>query len=118
MVTSFNNASYTIEHFQTRFTSFLPRIETHARIYFREIKCAIQRADCIAEVVAIAWKWFCRLMRRGKDATQFVSALASLAARAVKSGRRACGGDRTNDVLSPLAQRRHGFSVQSLPTTS
>jgi hypothetical protein len=94
----------------------MPRIESQARVYFRGIKCSVKKADCIAEVVAIAWKWFCRLMKRGKDATQFVGALAALAARAVWSGRRACGKERANDVLSPVAQRRHGFVVLSLPS--
>ncbi len=99
---------------QTRFVAFLPRIERRARIAFRGVQCATRRADCIAETVAIAWKWFCRLMRRGKDATKFIGALAVLAVRAVRSGRRASGQIRSNDVLNPVAQCRHGFVVHSL----
>jgi hypothetical protein len=100
---------------QTRFLEIMPRIENHARIYFREVRCAIRKADCIAEAVAIAWKWFCRIAKKGKDATQFVGALARLAARAVRAGRRVGAGERANDVMSPVAQRRHGFVVTSLP---
>src|SRR5262249_56372109 len=44
-----------------------------------------------------------------------VSALDSCAARAVNSGRRVCGHERAKDVLSPVAQRRHGFAVEALP---
>ena len=53
---------------QARFLGILPRIKTHARIYFRNVKCACKKADFIAEVIALAWKWFVRLAGRGKDA--------------------------------------------------
>ncbi len=102
---------------QSRFLSVLPRIEDQARFYFRSVNCAVRRADCIAETIAVSWKWFCRLAHRGKDATQFAAALAHLAARAVRAGRRLGAGERVNDVMSPLAQRRYGFVVQSLPPT-
>ena len=88
------------------------------RHIFRGIRCAVQREDCIGETVALAWQWFVRLMRRGKDATQFVSALASLAAKSVYAGRRLAGATRSNDVLSAVAQRRHGFTVASLPPSA
>jgi hypothetical protein len=57
-------------------------------------------------------------LQNGKDATEFVSALAGYATRAVRSGRRLCGQLRANDVLSELAQRRHGFMVQPLPCST
>jgi DNA-directed RNA polymerase specialized sigma24 family protein len=99
---------------QARFLALVPRIERHARIYFRDVRCAARKADCIAETLALAWRWFLRLVQRGKDVTQFVSTFASLAARAVRSGRRVCGQENGKDVLSPLAQRRGGFEVESL----
>src|SRR5262249_7346831 len=55
---------------------------------------------------------------RGKDATRFPSALADFAARAVRAGRRLCGRERSRDVLSPTAQRRHHFAVEHLPDFS
>jgi DNA-directed RNA polymerase specialized sigma24 family protein len=106
------------EQLHARFLALLPRIELHARIYFGHVKCPQRKEDCVQEAVAIAWKWFVRLAERGKDATAFVSALATLAARAVRSGRRVCGQERAKDVLSPLAQRRHGFVVEKLPDYS
>jgi hypothetical protein len=100
-----------------RFLVLLPRIELHARIYFRFLK-SDHKEEAVAETVALAWHWYLRLTERGKDATQFVSALASYAARAVLSGRRLCGQLPARDVLSEVAQRRHGFSVQALPQST
>jgi hypothetical protein len=100
------------------FLSILPRIETHALIVFRHLKCPHRLADCVQETVSLAWKWFVRLAAKGKDARQFPSALATYAAKAVKSGRRVCGQEKGKDVLSPLAQQRRGFAVASLPRRS
>ncbi len=98
-----------------RFLALLPRIEQHGRIYFRNLRCPHRKEEALQEMRALAWRWFQRLVRRGKDPAQFPSALASFAARAVRSGRRLCGQERLRDVLSPLAQRRHGFTVDKLP---
>lgn len=98
-----------------RFLELMPRIETHARIVFRDVRCADSREDKIAETLALGWRWFVRLTRRGKDVGRFVSTFAALAARAVKSGRRLCGQEKAKEVLSPLAQRKHSFAVRSLP---
>jgi hypothetical protein len=100
-----------------RFLVLLPRIELHARVYFRFMK-PDRKEEAVAETVALAWHWFLRLTARGKDVTQFVSALASYAARAVLSGRRLCGQLPARDVLSEAAQRRHAFTVQALPQST
>jgi hypothetical protein len=106
--------SPTVVQLQNRFLAVLPRIETHARIYFRHLKCPHQREEAVAECLALAWAWFIRLVRRGKNPEDFISVLADFAARAVSSGRRLCGQERANEVLSLIAQRRHGFTVQQL----
>jgi hypothetical protein len=118
MSTSTAVLTLSLDQLRTRFMAIVPRIELHAHISFRDVTCAAQKADCIAETVALCWKWFQRLAEKGKDATEFVSALAGYAARAVRSGRRLCGQLRAKDVLSELAQRRHGFSVQPLPCST
>jgi hypothetical protein len=97
------------------FLAILPRIERHGRVYFRHVKNAGLKEEFIAEMVALAWKWTSRLAQQGKDVTLFPSAIASFAAKAVRSGRRLCGQEKGKDVLSPLAQRRHEFAVQSYP---
>jgi hypothetical protein len=105
-------------HLQASFLTMVPRIVTHGQVYFRFVKCPVQREDCIAEMVALSWKWHVRLAQRGKDARRFVSALASFAARAVHSGRRLAGSERPKDVLSGRAQREHAFEVEKLPDFS
>lgn len=103
---------------QHAFLAILPTIERHARARFRHVRCPHRREDCEAEAVALAWEWFVRLARRGKDATAFPGTLAVLAARAVRSGRRVCGQEPARDVMSPLARQRHAFAVTTLPEVS
>src|SRR5437763_727259 len=100
------------------FLDLLPKLQTHAAIYFRHVRCPDTRADCVAECEALAWKWYVRLHEQGKDVNQFLMAFIFLVARAVKSGRRACGMDPADDVMSPVAQRRHDFTVAALPTST
>jgi hypothetical protein len=108
----------TLEALRQSFQTILPRIEAHACIVFRHVKCPHRQADCVQETVGLAWQWFVRLAHRGKDARDFPSALATFAARAVRCGRRVCGQERAKDALSPMAQQRHSFTVTSLPLHS
>jgi hypothetical protein len=96
----------------------LPKIELHARISFNHVRCPATRADKVAECVALGWVWYVRLCARGKDVSQFSMAFVYLVARAVKSGRKLTGMEKANDVMSPLAQQRHGFTVERLPASS
>jgi hypothetical protein len=112
------NTSASINTLQAHFLSLLPRIELHARICFRHVRCPGQKEDAIAEVVAVAWKWFLRATAKGKDVSQFASVLASYAARHVRSGRKLAGQDRARDVLSSVAQQRQGFTVGKLAGVS
>ncbi len=100
------------------FLALLPRISLHAKVYFRNLKCPHQKDDALAEVIALAWKWYVRLKEQGKDAAGFPSVLAGFAARRVWGGRRLCGQEKSREVLSPLAQQRHGFTVAPLPSAS
>jgi hypothetical protein len=96
------------------FLAILPRLEAHARAAFSGVRCSHRRDDHVAEVVAIAWHWFVRLARRGKDASRFPMALADFAARAVHNGRRLAGAEAPKDVLSPSARRSHDIAVHRL----
>jgi hypothetical protein len=102
------------QELHARFLAVLPRIRAHAAVRFRGVRCPAGRDDAVAEVAAVCWAWFLRLSARGKDAASFASALASLAARHVRSGRGLCGRG-SNDALSPVAWRRRGFSARPLP---
>jgi hypothetical protein len=97
------------------FLLILPRIEVHAQISFRSVRCHHQRDDAISETVALCYHWFTRLRARGKKPELFPSVLAIYAVRAVKSGRRLCGQERAKDALSPVAKVRHGFRVEPFP---
>src|SRR5690606_14588437 len=88
--------------------------QAHGRVYFRHARCFHRKEELLAEMVALCWKWFLRLVRRGKDALQFVGALVDYAARAVSSGRRVCGHEKAKDALSPVARRRGGFTGSRL----
>jgi DNA-directed RNA polymerase specialized sigma24 family protein len=112
-------ASAALSHLQAAFTAkVMPAVEQHARIYFRHVKCSERKADLVAEALGLAWRWFRRLAERGKDGTTFPTVIATFAARAVNSGRRVCGQEKTKDVLSPRAQRQKGFAVEKLPDFS
>ena len=103
---------------EERFLKILPKIQLHGRIFFRHIKCRQSRDEAIAEMVALAWKWFVRLTNRGKDVSKFPVTFCRFAAFAVKSGRRLCGQEKPKDVLSPVAQKLKGFRVESLPVST
>jgi len=109
---------WSLAELRARFLAIRERIEMHARIYFRHIRCWFKKDDLIAETIALAWKWFRRLAAKGKDARQFASALASFAARAVKSGRRVAGQPKAKDAMNEQAQQRHGFYVGKIPDFS
>ena len=100
------------------FLALLPKILTHASISFRNVHCPAQKADQIAECVALAWKWFLRLHERGKDVNDFKMVFVFLVAKAVKSGRRLTRMEEAKDVLSERAQHRHGFKVEALPIST
>ena len=74
------------------FLALLPRIQRHAAISFRHVRCPTTKADKIAECVALAWQWFLRLHQRGKDINDFKMVFAFLVAKAVSAWRRRNGG--------------------------
>lgn len=104
-----------IQLLQLRFQAVLPRIETHLRIAFRGVRCPHHRDDLLQEATAVSWKWFRRAAERGKDPRRFVSRIATYAAAHIRSGRRFTRSLSSRDVLSPVAQRRHRFSVHPIP---
>ena len=111
-------AGVCIDVLHARFLRLLPKLETHARIAFRGVRCPVQQEDRVQECVALGWKWFLRLSEQGKDVFAFPMAFAALLARAVRCGRKLCGQERSRDVHSPLAQQRHGFRVERLPAST
>lgn len=101
-----------------RFCQILPRVKRHAQILFRGLIDSNQREDAIAETIGLAWLWYARLVRRGKDPNRFISVLASFAVKHVRSGRKVCGQEKAKDVSSRRTQQRHGFRVERFPDKS
>jgi hypothetical protein len=101
-----------------RFLDLLPKIQQHAGRYFGHIKCPAKKADKVADCVALGWKWLLRITAKGKDISQFQMVFVYLVARAVKCGRKVTGMEKVKDALSARAQQRHGFFVESLPTST
>jgi hypothetical protein len=97
------------------FLAHLPRFLAHARFSFRRVGCPEARADRVAETLALAWKHFAALAERGRRPELFVTTLALRCSQAVRAGRRLAGCEGGMDVLSPVAQVRHGFGVVRLP---
>jgi hypothetical protein len=103
-----------IENLHAAFLEIHLRIELHAKISFRHLRCPGRKADAVQETLAVAWQWFLKAVEKGKDVNEFVSALASYAVRHVRSGRRLVCSEKAKDVLSALAQQRHHFKVEPL----
>jgi DNA-directed RNA polymerase specialized sigma24 family protein len=95
------------------FLTALPRFQAHAEFAFRHVRCEDARADLAAEAIALAWRAFARLARRGRNPQAFVTTLARRCTQAVRSGRRLAGSSAA-DVLSPVAAARHHFTVARL----
>jgi hypothetical protein len=100
------------------FLPLLTVVQRHASVVFRTLP-EVEREEAIAEAVAAAYVAYRRLRDRGIDpAREFPSMMATFAVRQVRDGRRVGGRRSSKDVLSPRAQRRHGFRVQSLPMST
>lgn len=96
------------------FAAALPRVRAVARFATRRVPCPDAREELEAEAVALAWRAYVALLRRGKDPATFVTTLARRAAQAVLNGRRVCGADKIRDALSPLARLRGRVRVDRL----
>jgi hypothetical protein len=107
-----------LAHLHDAFPSILPRIERHGNIYFRHIRCPQSKDDAIAEMIAITWRWFLRLIAKGIDPLAFPMMLATYAARQVNEGLVWCVRKRAKVVPSLCAQKQHNFTVESLPAST
>lgn len=112
------NHGPSLEQLQRQFLALLPRIESQAGNCFAYLRCPAERADKIAETVALAWKAYLRLIETGKDMSQFVATFTFFVARSVKCGRLLAGMIKSKDVLNPQAQKRFGFKVETLPQST
>lgn len=91
----------------------LPHVETHARIQLRHLKPEA-REEAVANAVAHAFVAVGQLAQRQQLARAFVSTVAQFAVCATRNGRKVGTRQAAKDVMSPIAQRRHGFRVKRL----
>jgi hypothetical protein len=96
------------------FERILPAIKRFASYAFRHFP-KWRRMELVADVVASAYTAFVRLVERGLQCLTYPSALAKYAVRRVRAGRRVGESQNVNDLLSPVAQRTKGFTVERLP---
>lgn len=97
---------------QNAFVQLLPTIQSVVRTSLRLIRCSDRKEDLLCEAVAISWKWYRRLVGRGRDPAEFIVTFARLAARAVLNGRRLAGQVRARDAYSRMSYRKGGFNPQ------
>ncbi|QDU21327.1 sigma factor [Urbifossiella limnaea] len=73
------------------FAAALPRVQAVARFATRRVPCPDAREELAAEAVALDWRCYVALHRRGKDPGAFVTTIARRSAQAALGGSRVCG---------------------------
>jgi DNA-binding NarL/FixJ family response regulator len=109
-----NLSSNTCPTWQAGFVALLPAIQRQARYRFRSLTVD-DRDEAIAETVAAACVAYRALHAQGRLHLAYPSTLASFAGRHTAEHRHVGGHATTRDVMSPAAQRRHGFDVVAIP---
>ena len=95
------------------FLAMVPIIHEYARGAFSRCNPEAQQ-DLIQEVIANALVAYVRLFQRGRISLAYPTVLARYGIAQVKDGRRVGNKLRIGEVLSPYAQQRKKFSVDSL----
>ncbi len=96
------------------FLRFVPAVQTHAAIQFRDLPDA-DREEAVAEATAAAFVNYDSARRRGKLHRLTPSTVAKYAVLHAKTGRHVGGPDEnTTDVMSRRAQAVRGFKCHSV----
>ena len=100
------------------FLALAPIVKRHAQITFRHLP-QTEREEAIAEAVASAFVSFVSLKNQDRNPVhEFPTVMATFAVLHVKNDRHVGSKASSRDVLSKMAQRRHGFRVESLPVST
>jgi hypothetical protein len=103
--------SQTSSGWQAGFLQLLHVVETHAKIQFRRLP-ADRREEAIQETIAAACMNYQLAVAQGKLNVLRPGMLADFAVRHVRTGRHVGGKqDAAQDVMSPVAHRRHGVQL-------
>ena len=103
----------TARRWQQNFLVVLPTVQEHAAVSFRHLRTEA-KAEATAEAVASACVSYAKLARQKKLARVYPSIIATFAVKAVNGFRHVGGHQSCRDVMSPLTQKRRGFTVGSL----
>ena len=95
------------------FMALLPAIRRHVRFAFRRLE-GERREEAVQEALVNALVAYVRLHELGKTELAYASSLARYAVRQVCGGRQVACPLNSNEVLSPYAQRKQGFTVSRL----
>ena len=100
---------------QQRYLIMLPKIERLAHRAFR--RCSVDlREELVSEVIADTYRWYRRLVERGRECDAHASVLAAYAVKRVGSGVRVGSSQNRYDVMSRSCEVRFGVRCQSLQT--
>ena len=99
------------------FLKLVPAIRNHACISFRHLR-HVEREEVIAEVLCHAYLAYRSLAARGKLELVYATPLARFGVARVWAGRLAGGRLASRDVYGQQAQRRNGFRLVSLQSSS
>jgi hypothetical protein len=100
-----------IEFIQSGFLAMLPRIRRQAEVALRYLR-AEAREEFVAEVIALAYRAWVRLVDQGRAQIARATPLAKYALRRVRAGRHLGCRQNVRDVLSDHARRTHGLTIE------
>ena len=95
------------------FEAMLPIITTHARIAFGHLKPEA-REEAVQETVCNACQAYARLVKLGKAAVAYPTALARFGVRQTKEGRKVGGKLNVKDISSDYCQQRKNLMLERL----
>jgi hypothetical protein len=98
---------------QAGFLALLPKIIRRALVILPRLDPEA-RADALQEVVANAAVAYARLVELHKEELAYATPLATFAVRQYRAGRRIGSRLNVREVMSPYAQQRKRFTVESL----
>ena len=99
-----------IAQLQNRFLSILPHIEAYAQTTFHYLQCPCQKEDAVAELIALAWKWFRYLGQKDQHANEFLVGFLAAMTRAVGQGKCLAGSQKEDDTKNSSIRNLNNLS--------
>jgi DNA-binding NarL/FixJ family response regulator len=97
----------------SQFLAMLPQIRRQAEVALRFCQSEA-REEFVAEVIALAYRAWVRLVDQGREQIARPTPLAQYALRQVRAGRRLGCRQHVQELLSDYARQTHGFTVERI----